>query len=45
MDMVLPAGRLLALGAAVLLAGVLTAALSARHAAGRAAVLSVKEDW
>ena len=45
MDMVLPAGRLAALGAAVLAAGVVTAAASARHAAGRAAVLSVKEDW
>jgi putative ABC transport system permease protein len=45
MPLVLPAGRLAALGAAVLLAGVLTAAWSARRAAGRAAVLAVKEDW
>jgi putative ABC transport system permease protein len=44
-DLVLPWGRLWALAAAVLAAGVLTAALSARRAAGRAAVLSVKEDW
>jgi putative ABC transport system permease protein len=45
MDIVLPAGRLAALCAAVLLAGTATAALSARSAAGRSAVLSVKEDW
>ena len=45
MDLVLPAPRLAALAAAVLVAGVVTAALSARRAAGRAAVLSVKEDW
>lgn len=45
MDLVLPWWRLMLLGAAVLAAGVATAALSARHAAGRAAVLSVKEDW
>jgi len=45
MDLVLPAGRLALLCAAVLAAGVATAALSARSAAGRPAVLSVKEDW
>ncbi|WP_395692605.1 FtsX-like permease family protein [Piscinibacter sp.] len=45
MPLVLPWPRLLALGAAVLAAGVLTAAWSARRAAGRAAVLAVKEDW
>lgn len=45
MDLVLPWGRLALLCAAVLAAGVLTAAFSARHAAGRSAVLSVKEDW
>jgi putative ABC transport system permease protein len=45
MEMVLPGGRLAALAAAVLLAGTLTAALSARQAASRQAVLSVKEDW
>ncbi len=45
MDLNLPTGRLLALGAAVVLAGTLTAWLSARAAAGRDAVLAVKEDW
>ncbi|MDH4053253.1 MAG: ABC transporter permease, partial [Rubrivivax sp.] len=45
MDLVLPGGRLAALAGAVLLAGVATAAFSTRRAAGRAAVLSVKEDW
>jgi putative ABC transport system permease protein len=45
MDMVIPWGRLLALCLAVLLAGTATAALSARSAAARQAVLSVKEDW
>ena len=45
MDLSLPTGRLLALGAAVVLAGTLTAWLSARAAAGRDAVLAVKEDW
>jgi putative ABC transport system permease protein len=45
MDLVLPPWRLAALCAAVLAAGVATAALTARHAAGRNAVLSVKEDW
>jgi putative ABC transport system permease protein len=45
MDLVLPWGRLALLAGAVLLAGTATAAFSARRAAGRAAVLSVKEDW
>jgi putative ABC transport system permease protein len=45
MDLVLPWARLWTLAAAVLAAGVLTAAVSARRAAGRAAVMSVKEDW
>jgi putative ABC transport system permease protein len=45
MDLNLPTARLLALGAAVVLAGTLTAWLSARAAAGRDAVLAVKEDW
>lgn len=45
MDLNLPVARLLALGAAVVVAGTLTAWLSARAAAGRDAVLAVKEDW
>jgi len=45
MELVLPWGRLLALCAAVLATGIATAAFAARHAAGRRAVLSVKEDW
>jgi putative ABC transport system permease protein len=45
MDLVLPGGRRAALAAALAVAGVATAALSARRAASRAAVLSVKEDW
>ena len=45
MDLVLPWSRLALLCAAVLVAGVATAAFSARSAAGRSAVLSVKEDW
>ncbi len=45
MQLVLPWGRLALLCAAVWLAGVATAAFSARSAAGRSAVLSVKEDW
>jgi len=45
MDLVLPWARLLALCAAVMVAGVATAALCARNAAGRQAVMSVKEDW
>jgi putative ABC transport system permease protein len=45
MELVLPWGRLLVLCAAVLATGIATAAFAARHAAGRRAVLSVKEDW
>ncbi|MDE2505124.1 MAG: ABC transporter permease, partial [Burkholderiales bacterium] len=45
MDLVLPWGRIAALAAAVLAAGTATAAFSARSAATRQAVLSVKEDW
>ena len=45
MELVLPGGRLAALAAAVMVAGVATAALCARNAAGRQAVMSVKEDW
>jgi putative ABC transport system permease protein len=45
MDLMLPWGRLLALCAAVVLAGTLTAWIAGRAAAGRDAVLAVKEDW
>ena len=45
MDLRLPWGRLLALCGAVVLAGTLTAWVSGRAAAGRDAVLAVKEDW
>ncbi len=45
MDLVWPTGRLVLLAAAVLAAGIATAALTARNAAGRPAVMSVKEDW
>ena len=45
MELVLPALRLGALCAAVVAAGWLTASWTARHAASRQAVLSVKEDW
>jgi len=45
MELSLPLLRLLALGAAVVLAGTLTAWLAGRAAAGRDAVLAVKEDW
>jgi putative ABC transport system permease protein len=45
MELVLPWRALLGLCAAVLLAGIGTAAYSARAAASRAALLSVKEDW
>ncbi len=45
MDLALPWLRLLALCAAVLAAGVATAWLAGRAAAGRDAVLAVKEDW
>jgi putative ABC transport system permease protein len=45
MQLTLPWQRLLALGAAVVLAGTVTAWLSGRAAAGHDAVLAVKEDW
>ena len=45
MELSLPTLRLGLLAAAVVAAGTLTAWLSARAAAGRDAVLSVKEDW
>ncbi len=45
MKLVLPGGRLALLALAVVAAGTATAAFSARRAAGRSAVLSVKEDW
>jgi len=45
MDLLLPWGRLLALGAAVIAAGTGTAWLAGRAAASRDAVLAVKEDW
>lgn len=45
MDLRVPGVRLLALCAAVVLAGTLTAWLAGRGAAGRGAVLAVKEDW
>ena len=45
MPLSVPATRLAALSAAVLVAGVATALWSARRAAGRSAVLAVKEDW
>lgn len=45
MDLRLPLLRLLALAAAVVLAGVLTAWLAGRQAASADAVLAVKEDW
>ena len=45
MDMRVPLGRLLALCAAVVLAGTVTAWVAGRAAAGKDAVLAVKEDW
>ncbi len=45
MDLLLPLGRLAALCVAVVLAGTVTAFLSARRAVGRETVLAVKEDW
>jgi putative ABC transport system permease protein len=45
MDMQVPLLRLLALAAAVIGAGTLTAWLAGRAAAGRDAVMAVKEDW
>lgn len=45
MDLAVPWLRLLALGLAVVVAGTATAWLAGRAAAGRDAVLAVKEDW
>jgi putative ABC transport system permease protein len=45
MDLVLPIGRLGALVTSVLVAGTLTALVSARGAGGASAVMAVKEDW
>ncbi|MBS3019885.1 hypothetical protein DJFAAGMI_02638 [Comamonas sp. PE63] len=45
MELRLPMLRLLAMGAAVVLAGVVTAWLAGRRAASADAVLAVKEDW
>ncbi len=45
MDLLVPWLRLLALCAAVVIAGTFTAWLAGRAAAGRDAVLAVKEDW
>jgi putative ABC transport system permease protein len=45
MELSLPWLRLLGLAAAVVLAGTLTAWLAGRAAAGRDAVLAVREDW
>ena len=45
MDLQVPWGRLLLLCAAVVVAGTLTAWLAGRAAAGKDAVLAVKEDW
>ena len=45
MELVLPWPRLALLAAAVFVAGVATAAFSARAAVSRSALMSVKEDW
>ena len=45
MELVLPWGRLALLALAVWVAGTATAAFAARRAAGRPAVLAVREDW
>jgi putative ABC transport system permease protein len=45
MDLLVPWGRLIALCAAVLAAGTITAWLAGRAAAGHDAVMAVKEDW
>ena len=45
MDLALPWGRLATLAAAVVAAGTTTAWLSGQAAAGRDAVMAVKEDW
>jgi putative ABC transport system permease protein len=45
MDLTVPWGRLLALAGAVVVAGTATARLAGQAAAGRDAVMAVKEDW
>ena len=45
MDLLVPWARLIALCAAVLAAGTITAWLAGRAAAGHDAVMAVKEDW
>jgi putative ABC transport system permease protein len=45
MELTLPVWRLLALSAAVIAAGTLTAWVAGRASAARDAVLAVKEDW
>ena len=45
MELRVPEGRLLALAAAVVAAGTVTAWVAGRAAAGRDAVMAVKEDW
>jgi putative ABC transport system permease protein len=45
MDLRVPVGRLLAVAAAVVAAGTLTARIAGGAAAGRDAVMAVKEDW
>jgi putative ABC transport system permease protein len=45
MEMMVPAGRLLALALAVVAAGTVTAWLSGRQATGPDVVRAVKEDW
>nr|WP_029414084.1 ABC transporter permease [Acidovorax radicis] len=45
MDLSLPTGRLLGLCVAVVASGTVTAWLAGRAAAGRDAVMAVKEDW
>ena len=45
MELALPWGRLSALATAVVVAGTTTAWLSGQAAAGRDAVMAVKEDW
>jgi len=45
MELRVPMARLAALALAVVVAGTLTAALAARHAASRDAIAAVKEDW
>ncbi|MDO9198019.1 ABC transporter permease, partial [Rhodoferax sp.] len=45
MELMLPWARLLALCLAVVLAGTVTAWLAGKAAAGKAAILAVKEDW